>query len=128
MIEPVAIGAATLSQATRNTSSLPMRSLKPARCHRYEQRAIAAAQSKTRWCSPQSDGKLMAEKQILNFKPASRLEQIDDQDSERVQDCKHRSQWCDDSVLHESGPDGIFGRDNRVIQVSSARSLPCSRR
>jgi hypothetical protein len=35
---------------------------------------------------------LMAEKQILGFKPASRLEQIGDEHSEHVQDCKHRSQ------------------------------------
>ena len=79
----------------------------------HEQRAIAAAQSKTRWCPSQSDGKLMAENQILSFKPAPRLEQVGCQHSERVQDCKHRSQWCDDSVLQcESGPDGIFGRDS----------------
>jgi hypothetical protein len=81
--------------------------------HPYEQRAIAAAQSKTRWCPSQSDGKLMAENQILSFKPAPRLEQVGCQHFERVQDCKHRSQWCDDSVLQrESGPDGIFGRDS----------------
>jgi hypothetical protein len=60
--------------------------------HPYEQRAIAAAQSETRWCPPQSDDKLMAEKQILNLKPAPRLEQVGYEQSERVQDCKHRSQ------------------------------------
>jgi hypothetical protein len=43
-----------------------------------------AAQSKTRRCPPQSDVQLMAEKQILGFKPASRLEQIGDEHSERV--------------------------------------------
>jgi hypothetical protein len=42
--------------------------------HPYEQRAIAAAQSKTRWCSPQTNGKLVAEKQTLGFKPGPRLE------------------------------------------------------
>jgi hypothetical protein len=60
--------------------------------HPYEQRAIAAAQPKTRWCPPQSDGKLMAEKQILSFKPAPRFEQVGYKHSERVQDCKHRFQ------------------------------------
>jgi hypothetical protein len=40
--------------------------------------------SKTRWRPPQSDVELMAEKQILGFKPASRLEQIGDEHSERV--------------------------------------------
>jgi hypothetical protein len=34
----------------------------------------------------------MAEKQILGFKPAPRLEQVDDEHSECVQDCKHRYQ------------------------------------
>jgi len=55
---------------------------------------------------------LLAEKQILGFKPASRLEQIDEQRSERVQDCKHRRKSCDDSASRgESKPDGIFGKD-----------------
>ena len=35
---------------------------------------------------------LMAEKQILSFKPAPRLEQVGDKHSERMQDRKHRSQ------------------------------------
>jgi hypothetical protein len=52
--------------------------------HPYEQRAISAAQSKTRWCPPQSNGKLMAEKQILGFKPTPRLEQVGDEHSERM--------------------------------------------
>jgi hypothetical protein len=34
----------------------------------------------------------MAEKQILGFKPASRLGQIGHENSERVQNRKHRSQ------------------------------------
>jgi hypothetical protein len=42
--------------------------------HPYEQRAIAAMQSKTRRCPPHSDRELMAEKQILSLKPAPRLE------------------------------------------------------
>jgi hypothetical protein len=74
--------------------------------HPYEKSAITAAQSKTRWCLPQSDGQLMAEKQILSLKPAPRLEQVGDEHSERVQDRKHRSQRC------ESRPDEIFGKDN----------------
>ena len=60
--------------------------------HPYEQCAITAAKSKTRWCLPQSDIELMTEKQILSFKPAPRLEQVDDKYSECVQDCKHRYQ------------------------------------
>jgi hypothetical protein len=45
----------------------------------------------TRWCPPQSDVELMAEKQIIGLKPAPRLKQVGDEHSERVQDCKHRS-------------------------------------
>ena len=60
--------------------------------HPYEQRAVTAAQSKTRWRPPQGDIELMAEKQVLGFKPAPRLEQVGDEHSERVQDRKHRSQ------------------------------------
>ena len=41
--------------------------------HPYEQCAITSAKSKTRWCPPQSDDKLMAEKKILSFKPARDL-------------------------------------------------------
>jgi hypothetical protein len=48
--------------------------------------------SKTRWCPPQCDIELMAEKQILGFKLAPRLEQVGYKHSERVQDCKHRYQ------------------------------------
>jgi hypothetical protein len=60
-------------------------------------------------------------KQILGFKPASRLEQIDDQRSERVQDCKHRPKSCDDSAARdESRPDRIFGKDS---QKNSRRGL-----
>jgi hypothetical protein len=58
----------------------------------YEQHAIATAQSKTSWCPPQSNAKLVAEKQILSFKPAPRFEQVGYKHSKRVQDCKHRSQ------------------------------------
>jgi hypothetical protein len=42
--------------------------------------------------SPQTDCELTAEKQILGFKLAPRLEQVDDEHSECVQGCKHRFQ------------------------------------
>jgi hypothetical protein len=40
--------------------------------------------------SAQSNIELMAEKEILGFKPALRLDHIGDKHSERVQDRKHR--------------------------------------
>src|SRR5262245_55398895 len=47
--------------------------------HPYQQRAISAKESKTGWYPPQSDVELMTQKQILGFKPAPRLEQVDDE-------------------------------------------------
>ena len=65
-----------------------------------------AAQSKTRRRTPQGDAELITEKQVLGLKEAPRLEQVGDEHSERVQDCKHRPGWCDDSTSRrESGPD-----------------------
>jgi hypothetical protein len=47
--------------------------------HPYEQRAITAKKSKAGWYSPQNDVELMTQKQILGFKPAPRLKQVDDE-------------------------------------------------
>jgi hypothetical protein len=41
---------------------------------------------------------MMAKQKVLGFKPAARLEQIDEEHSEQVQDCEHRPQSCDDSA------------------------------
>ena len=60
--------------------------------HPYKQCAITAAKSKTRRCPPQNNVELMAKKQVLSLKSAARLEQVYDEHSKRVQDCKHRSQ------------------------------------
>jgi hypothetical protein len=45
-------------------------------------RPITTAQPKTRPRPPQCDSQLMTEEQILGFKPAARLEQIDDKHSQ----------------------------------------------
>jgi hypothetical protein len=39
----------------------------------------------------------MTQKEVLNFKPAPRLEQIDDKCSKQVDDRKHRIGRCADS-------------------------------
>jgi hypothetical protein len=50
----------------------------------------------------------------LGFKPAPRLEQVGDEHSERVQDRKHRSKWCNYSASQrESTPGEISGKDMR---------------
>jgi hypothetical protein len=40
----------------------------------------------------------MTEKQVLGFKPHTRLERISDQHSQHMQDRNHRPQRCDDST------------------------------
>ena len=65
---------------------------RPETGHPYQQSAVNAVQSKTRRRPPQRNIELMAEKQILGFKPTPRREQISDEHSECVQDRKHRLQ------------------------------------
>jgi len=59
--------------------------------HPDQQCPIAAVQSRSRWRPLQGDIELIAEKQVLGFKPASRLEHVGDKHSKRVQDRQHRS-------------------------------------
>ncbi len=74
--------------------------------HPDQQRPVTAAQSKTRRRTPQGDAELMTKKQVLGFKPAWRLKQVDDEHSERVQDCKHRPRSCDDSTSRRESQAG----------------------
>jgi hypothetical protein len=55
----------------------------------YQQRPITAVQPQPSRRSPQCDVELMTEKQVLGFEPASRLENVNNQDPEQVQDRKH---------------------------------------
>jgi hypothetical protein len=59
--------------------------------HPYEQYPITTAQSKARPGTPQGDAELMTEKQVLGFKPATRLEQGRDKYQQHMQDRKHRT-------------------------------------
>jgi hypothetical protein len=58
--------------------------------HPYQQRPITAVQPQPRRRSPQCDVKLMMKKQVLGFQPASRLENVDNEEPQHVQDRKHR--------------------------------------
>jgi hypothetical protein len=44
--------------------------------HQHQQRAITTPQPKTWKSSPQGDVELMTEKEVLDFKPAPRLEPV----------------------------------------------------
>ena len=93
--------------------------------HPDQQRPVTAAQPKTRRRPPQGDAELMAKEQVLGFKPAPRLEQVDDEHSERVQDREHRSEHAMISALRrESRPDEIFGKDNWTSAANRASVCP----
>src|SRR4030088_758871 len=61
-----------------------------------QQRAITGPQPQTWRSVPQGDVQLMTEKQVLGFKPASRLEQIGEIRSKQVGDREHR---MDDALI-----------------------------
>jgi hypothetical protein len=55
------------------------------------------------WCTPQGYIELMSEKEILDFKPAPRLEQVADKRPKQTEDRTHRVGSCADSASsHES--------------------------
>ena len=58
--------------------------------HPHYQGAITAMQPQTVWCTPQGNIELMPKKEVLDFKPAPRLEQVGDIRSKQVDDHKHR--------------------------------------
>jgi hypothetical protein len=56
------------------------------------------------WCTPQGYIELMSEKEILNFKPAPRLEQIAGKRPKQIEDHTHRVVGsCADSP-HRTNP------------------------
>ena len=54
-----------------------------------QQRPVTPVQPQTRRRPPQGDGELMAEKEILGFEPASRLERVGNEHCKQMKDCKH---------------------------------------
>ena len=61
----------------------------------HHQGPVTAAQSKARRRTPQGDAELMAKEQVLGFKSARRLEEVDNEHCERIQDREHRPRSCD---------------------------------
>jgi hypothetical protein len=63
---------------------------RPAPRHPDHQGPVTLPQTQTLWWSSQDNVELMTQKEVLNFKPAPRLEQIGDKCSKQVDDRKHR--------------------------------------
>src|SRR5277367_6397242 len=72
---------------------------------------------------PQGDAELMAKEQILGFKPAPRLEQIDNEHSKQVRDCEHRPQSCADSAS-QCGPQAGWNFRKDYITVGTTPLAP----
>src|SRR5262249_35049947 len=92
--------------------------------HPDQQGAVTAAQSKTRRRTPQGDAELMAEEQVLGFKPARGLEEVNDEHCERIKEREHRSRSCDDSTRRcdsQAGWDFRKGQDENLKLRSSLR-------
>src|SRR5260221_1533486 len=53
----------------------------------------------------------MAKEQVLRFKPARRLEEVDDEHCEQMQEREHRPRSCDDSTRRCDSQAGIDVRD-----------------
>jgi hypothetical protein len=62
----------------------------PEPSHPYQQRPVARAQPQTLWCALQGNIQLMPKKEILDFKPAARLEQVGDKRANGEWQALHR--------------------------------------
>jgi len=63
----------------------------PEPSHPYQQRPVTPAKLQTVRCTPQGNIELMAEKEVLDFKPAPRPEEVRDESPEQLEDRKHRT-------------------------------------
>jgi hypothetical protein len=64
----------------------------------------------------------MAKEQVLGYKPAPRLEQVDDEHFERVEDCEHRPQSCDDSLSRRESLSRMeFSERTRIFKIRGQR-------
>jgi hypothetical protein len=64
----------------------------------------------------------MAKEQVLRFKPARRLEEVDDEHCERMQEREHRPRSCDDSTRRcdsQAGRDFRKGQGDKINQESA---------
>src|SRR5262245_12732054 len=65
--------------------------VRPQPSHPYQQRSVTPTQPQTVRRTPQGNIELMAEKEVLGFKPAPRLEQIGIDRSKHLEDREHRA-------------------------------------
>ena len=74
---------------------------------------------------------LVAQIQVLDLKPAPRLEPVEDQSQEQIKQGRHRGAGCAPLPCHVAKPalDGIFGRDagQRTFGIEIGMALKARR-
>src|SRR5262249_26759603 len=106
---------------------------RPAPGHPDQQGTVTATQPKARRRAPQGDAELVAEEQDLGFKPARRLEEVNDDHCERMQEREQRSRSCDDSTRRCDSQAGwdfrkghrIFGGSRSLRAALASGKAPC---
>jgi hypothetical protein len=88
----------------------------------YWRGPVTAAQSKAGGRASQGNAELMAKDQVLNFKPAPRLEQVDNEHCKRAQDRNHGPDHA--TILpHDAKPGRIDFSEGTRIPIALTRDL-----
>jgi hypothetical protein len=64
---------------------------RPETSHPDQQQPVAPTKPQTVRCTPQGNIELMPEKEVLDFKPTPRPEQVGDEHPKQLEDRKHRA-------------------------------------
>src|SRR5262245_49448648 len=96
---------------------------RPSPCHPDHECSISAAQLPTPRSLPHRDIELIAQIQVLDLKPAPRLEPIEGKSKEQVKQGKHHDGGCADSLSDCQAPRGLIFREGQLQQVANASIL-----
>src|SRR5215510_8249035 len=94
---------------------------RPAPCHPDHECSISAAQLPTPRSVPHRDVELIAQIQVLDLKPAPRLEPIEGKSKEQVKQGKHHDGGCADSLSDCQVPRGLIFREGQAEASTAAR-------
>jgi len=62
----------------------------PEPSHQHQQCPVTPSQPQTVWSTPQGNIQLVPKKEVLDFKPTPRREQVGDKRPKQIEDGKHR--------------------------------------
>jgi hypothetical protein len=96
----------------------------PKPSHQYQQHPVATTQARMLRSTPQGNIELMPKKEILDFKPTPRLEQVGGKCPKQMEDCKHRTGSCADSASCAYPPGQNFRERQPVHRSRALPSVP----